>query len=220
MIDVNQTLGDVAATQPGASQVFLRHRLDFCCGGGRSLRDACRDAGLDPDVIIAEIAAETEPGSSAGWTDRPLDELVEFIVSHYHDRLRADLPGLIAAAQRVEHVHASKEDCPRGLASHLEHLQVEILQHLTKEEQVLFPAIYQGRRGAMIQMPVRMMMQEHDDHAENMQRSRVLAHNFEAPAEACGTWRALYAGLHQLERELMEHIHLENNVLFVRALND
>ncbi|MCA9587981.1 MAG: hemerythrin domain-containing protein, partial [Myxococcales bacterium] len=87
------------------------------------------------------------------------------------------------------------------------------------EEQVLFPAIHGGRLGAPVHMPIRVMMQEHDDHGENLRRMRELATGYVPPPEACATWRALYAGLEKLEAELMEHIHLENNVLFPRALN-
>ncbi len=90
---------------------------------------------------------------------------------------------------------------------------------MMKEEQMLFPAILAGRRGGHVHMPIRVMMHEHDDHGENLRRLRELATDFRPPVEACATWRALYAGLEKLESELMEHIHLENNVLFPRALN-
>ena len=101
----------------------------------------------------------------------------------------------------------------------LTQLADELSQHMAKEEQVLFPAIQGGRRGAPVHMPIRMMMQEHDDHGENLRRMRELATGYVPPPEACATWRALYAGLEKLEAELMEHIHLENNVLFPHALN-
>jgi regulator of cell morphogenesis and NO signaling len=85
---------------------------------------------------------------------------------------------------------------------------------------VLFPALRSGNRGQTVHMPIRVMMQEHEDHGANLKRIRELSSDFALPAEACGTWRALYAGLEKLESELMEHIHLENNVLFPRTLND
>lgn len=218
MIHSDQTLGAVATAHPAATQVFLRHRLDFCCGGGRPLARACREAGLDPEVVIAEIEAATAQAAPERWDTRPLPELIDFIVTRYHDALRRDLPGLLEAAKKIERVHAKKESCPRGLAEHLERLDAEIRQHLAKEEQVLFPAIRAGSRGVLVHMPVRVLMQEHDDHGASLARLRELSTGYEPPPEACATWRALYAALHELERELMQHIHLENNVLFPRAL--
>jgi regulator of cell morphogenesis and NO signaling len=219
MIDANQTLGQVATAHPASTLVFLRHRLDFCCGGGRPFADACRAAGLDPGEVIQEIQSEGASKTSERWDTKPLPDVIDFVLGRYHESLRADLPALIEAARRVERVHGKKPSCPTGLASHLEQMGSELLQHMMKEEQVLFPAIRAGRRGAPVHMPIRMMMHEHDDHGAQLERLRELATDFAPPAEACATWRALYAGLQKLESELMEHIHLENNVLFPRALN-
>ena len=219
MINANDTLGQIATAHPASTLVFLRHRIDFCCGGGRKLSDACRAAGLEPEQVIAEISAEEASRSPERWDTKPLPDLIGFIVTRYHEPLRSDLPALIEAARRVERVHAKKATCPSGLAAHLEQLDAEVQQHLAKEEQVLFPAIRSGSRGAHVHMPVRVMMQEHDDHGATLSRLRELATDFNPPPEACATWRALYVGLEKLEAELMEHIHLENNVLFPRALN-
>ena len=218
MIDANQTLGQVATAYPASTLVFLRHRLDFCCGGGRRLGDACRAVGLNPALIVAEIAAQGAVRPEERWDEKPLNELIDFILTRYHEPLRQDLPALIAAARKVERVHSQKASCPHGLASHLEALDAEVRQHLAKEEQMLFPAIRSGSHGAQVHMPIRVMMQEHDDHGASLQHLRELTTDFNPPTEACATWRALYASLEKLEAELMEHIHLENNVLFPRAL--
>ena len=219
MINQNDTLGGVAATHPASTQVFLRHRLDFCCGGNTPLGEACSAAGLDPDAVIEEIAALDEKISLLRWDSAPLSDLIEFILTNYHEPLRLDLPALVAAAVKVERVHGNKTTCPNGLASDLVRMRSEILEHLAKEEQILFPAIVAGGRGARIHMPVRVMMQEHEDHGANLIRLREFTNDFRPPREACATWRALYEGLERLESELMEHIHLENNVLFRRSLN-
>ena len=219
MLNIHQTLGHVAATQPASTMVFLRHRLDFCCKGGQKLVDACRAAGLEPDAIIAEIEAESGRGTPVRWDEQPLGELIDFIITRYHDSLRADLPALLAAATRVERVHAAKASCPHGLAKELEAFERDLSQHLLKEERALFPAIRSGAGGDVISAPTSVMMQEHEDHGAVLERLRTLTGDYDPPLEACATWRALYAGLATLERELMEHIHLENNVLFPRALN-
>ena len=219
MIDPHETLGQVATAHPASTHVFLRHRLDFCCGGSQLLGDACRAAGLKPETIIAEIEAESAAKDPKRWDTRPLPEVIDFILTRYHEPLRADLSALLEAARKVERVHAKKPSCPRGLAAHVEALDAELQQHLTKEEQVLFPAIRSGCVGADVQKPILVLTHEHDDHGVGLKRLRELATDFSPPPEACATWRALYSGLEKLEAELMEHIHLENNVLFPRALN-
>ncbi len=214
----DETLGEIAARHPPSTAVFLRHRLDFCCGGRTKLVDACAALGLAPAIVLAEIvdASRTEPTES--WEHRPLGELTAFLVRRYHDALRRDLPPLIEAARKVERVHGAKPSCPRGLGTLLEGVQAELLLHMRKEEDVLFPAIEAGTRGQAIHRPVRVLMEEHDEHGEHLRALRVLTHDYAAPPEACATWRALLGSLEKLEAELMEHIHLENNVLFPRAL--
>lgn len=221
MINTNDTLGSLATRYPSATAVFLRHRLDFCCRGRDTLSDACRSAGLDPAAIVAEMEAHDadEDQEQPHWDIRPIPELVDHILGRYHEPLRHDLPALIDAARKVERVHRDKPSCPHGLAEHLARARSELEEHMGKEEQVLFPALRSGSHGQAMHMPIRVMMQEHEDHGVSLRRIRELTSDLEAPADACGTWRALYAALGQLEADLMEHIHLENNVLFPRGLN-
>lgn len=213
------TLATLATKHPGASRVFQRHGLDFCCHGNISLADACEQHTLDPSALLTELAAEaaTADAPLIAWDEKPLPELVDFILSHYHEPLRSELPRLSALARKVERVHREKATVPVGLADHLEKMLDSLERHMNKEEQVLFPAINAGR-GRQAVMPVQVLEHEHEDHAEELARLRELANGFAPPEEACTTWRALYLGLEQFERELMEHIGLENNVLFPRAL--
>ena len=211
-----RTLGEIAATVPTATRVFLRHRLDFCCGGRRTLAQACEQAGLDAAAIERELAAEiARPADVGAWEDRPTADLCEHIVRHYHEALRRDVPALIRAARRVEHVHAAKPDVPAGLADVLETFWEEMQDHMRKEEMILFPLLARDSSGAA--MPVRVMEAEHDAHAERLAQIRALTGEMTPPGHACATWRALYDGLAAMERELMLHIHLENHVLFPRA---
>ncbi len=212
------TLAELATAHPAASRVFHRHGLDFCCGGRRPLADACSERGLDEVAIMDEIEQESGVESGERWDERPIPELVDFIVRRYHDTLRVEIPELVALAEKVEKVHADKATCPRGLAEHLRNVQREVSMHLAKEENVLFPMIVSGM-ASMAAGPIRVMEAEHDDHRESLLRNRALTANLTAPPEACTTWRALYLRLDALEGELMEHIHLENNVLFPRVLN-
>jgi len=212
------TLADLATSFAGAARVFHRHGLDFCCHGRVSLESACATRRLDVGALIGELAAGArDVREFRGWSAAPLSELIEHVLERFHASHREELPRLAAAARKVEAVHGDKTSCPRGLAELLERMVEELEDHMQKEEQVLFPLIRRGQ-GALAGMPVQVLEHEHLDHGANLQRVRELAHDFEAPPEACNTWRALYLGLAELERDLMEHIHLENNVLFPRAL--
>ena len=214
---ISTSLGELAAQQPSATRVFMRHHLDFCCGGKRSLAEACSRAGLDPAQILAELDLEA--------TREPVDaverlgqsELANHIEAHYHQGLRRDLPLLIEGARKVERVHAGKPGVPAGLADVLTDLLAEMESHMAKEERILFPMIRRGARGEAVYMPVRMMEREHDSHGAELARIRTLTGDLRIPDHACATWRALYQGLETLEADLMQHIHLENNVLFARA---
>lgn len=212
------TLSELAITRPGAVGVFRNHGLDFCCHGRRSLAEACTEKGLDPKAIATEIeSAEPSRSPIHDWTARPLNELIDFIERRYHAALRADLPILTELARKVERVHADKPTCPRGLTAHLESMGEALDEHLAKEEQVLFPIVRAGR-GRMAACPVQVMEREHEDHGRSLDRLEELTGSFRAPAEACASWIALYTGLERLADDLVEHIHLENNVVFPRAL--
>lgn len=218
-LDKHTTLAELALSSPAASRVFHRQGLDYCCGGRRSLDDACRQADLDPETILSEIRSQSASTDRLSWSQRPLGELIDFIVERYHTALRAELPELVALAEKVETRHGDKLTCPRGLAAHLTAVHEAVLEHLAKEEQVLFPMIL-GGHGSHAGGPVQVMEMEHRDHAANLQRTRELTGDLVTPPEACTSWSALYLRLLELEAELMEHIHLENNVLFPRALEE
>ncbi len=218
MMTTEATLADLAVTKPGAARVFLDHGLDFCCRGRRSLNEACAEKGLEADSVLQAIEAQQYTADPlTQWKDRPLGVLVDHVVERYHTWLRTEFPGLLTMARKVEAVHAEKPTVPKGLADHLEHLYTETLSHLQKEEMILFPMIRSGM-GRGCGGPIQVMETEHRDVGEALERVRALTANLTAPPEACTTWRALYLGLKRLETEFMEHIHLENNILFPRAL--
>jgi regulator of cell morphogenesis and NO signaling len=215
---ITDSLADLAVTHPAASRVFRRHGLDFCCHGRRPLSEACAERNLAADEVVAEIAREQAGAAERPrWEERPLEELIRHIVDVYHLRLRAELPELVSLAAKVERRHAEKASCPRGLRAHLEEVHQAVLAHLAKEEQILFPMILAGR-GRNAAAAITVMESEHVDHGANLEKTRQLTADLVPPQEACPTWKALYLRLEQLESELMEHIHLENNILFRRVL--
>jgi regulator of cell morphogenesis and NO signaling len=220
MDTLNTPIGDIARDQPSSTRVFLRYKLDFCCSGRCTLREACAKAGLDAQQIKIEVEQATTATPAASWETRSSAQLVDHIVTRYHVTLRRDMPALIDAARKVERVHADKPAVPTGLAEVLVEFWTEMQQHMMKEERVLFPMLCTGIRGAQVYMPVRVMEHEHAEHAAHLARIREVTGDLQIPPQACATWTALYRGLAEVEAELMEHIHLENNVLFPRVGGD
>ena len=215
----NTTLGDLVIAVPGSTALLRSYRLDFCCGGASTLGQACRLGGIALEKVEQELEKfqRTEVANPVhSW---PLTKITQYIVDHYHQELRRCVPELIFLAEKVERVHAGKPDCPQGVAHAIRNIKVEMDSHMQKEEEILFPMIAAGN-GTMAYMPIRIMLAEHEGHGANLGLLRELAYNYKAPEDACNTWRALYAGLDQMEHELMEHIHLENHVLFTRALSE
>lgn len=217
-ISPSDTLADLAIRSAGASRVFARHSLDFCCHGQVSLAAACAKKGLDLDTLIAELEAEQPRDASfERWDHRSIPELIDHITRRFHAPHRDELPRLVDMAKRVEKAHGEKTTCPRGLAVTLEQLAAELGLHMDKEERILFPMLASGQ-GAAATGPIRVMEQEHEDAAIVLGRIRTMTRDHTPPQDACATWRALCLGLAEFERELMEHVHLENHVLFPRAL--
>ncbi|MCW2483376.1 iron-sulfur cluster repair protein YtfE, partial [Candidatus Symbiopectobacterium sp. NZEC135] len=143
--------------------------------------------------------------------------IIPHIIQRYHDRHREQLPELILMAEKVERVHHEKSACPRGLSAQLTLILDDLSQHMMKEERILFPMIQAGM-GAQASGPISVMEHEHDDAGQQLEVVKNLTNNVTPPENACNTWRALYAGINVFISDLMEHIHLENNILFPRAL--
>ncbi len=220
IIQSDSTVGQWAAEHPLATRVFHRYGIDFCCDGGRKLQEACAARGVDPEMVVEEIRKElsTTTIPEERWVEAPLEDLVQHILETYHRPLQEELPRLESMVQKVLQVHGDKDpDTLSELGEVYAGLKAELDQHIVKEEQILFPMIIQGQ-GAMAGGPVSVMQHEHDSAGAALRRLRELTKDFQVPPEACNTWRALWHGLAALEESLHQHIHLENNILFPRAL--
>jgi regulator of cell morphogenesis and NO signaling len=194
------TVGEIAATTPGATGVFRRFKLDFCCGGDVPLREAALKRGVDPaDVERALDALAPEEPDAAN--SLPTDALIAHIVSRYHEAHRRDLPELVRLARKVEAVHGEHPEAPLGLAVAL--------------QQILFPAMLAGASGPL-DGPLAQMRDDHDEHGAALRYLEQVTGGFALPEGACRSWTALYLGVEQLVDDVMDHIHLENNVLFPR----
>ena len=213
----DQSLGELALSIPRASALFRQYDMDYCCGGKQTLARAAQRKALNVEEIEAALTKLAEQPVDKEWRVAPLAEIIDHIIVRYHDRHREQLPELILQATKVERVHADKPNVPHGLAKYLTMLHEELTNHMMKEERILFPMIKQGQ-GSHAAGPVSVMESEHDEAGELLEVIKHTTHNVTPPPEACTTWRAMYNGINELIDDLMEHISLENNVLFPRAL--
>ncbi len=213
------TVGEISTTRPLAIKVFQRHGIQFCCSGGTTLAEACAARGVDENSLLQEIAAEEARSvtTERRWDQAPLNELIDHLQVQYHAPMREDLARIEVMAARVVQVHGHKDDDLALLLDVVIALRNDLEPHLTRQEQVLFPQILRGD-GAAAGAPIAAMRHEHEQVAILLARARELTNEYQIPAGACRTWSALWAGLETLDRELVEHIALENNVLFPRAL--
>lgn len=224
-------VGEIATAQPASIRVFQKYGIDFCCGGKRPLADVCEERQIEYDELATAIANAELPRDDRDWAEAPLTVLVDHIVQLYHETLRQELPRLLAMADKVNNVHGAKmpDTFPR-LNSVLRELAEELMSHMGKEEMILFPAVVEleAARGdgsapqtrfplGALRMPISVMEQEHALAGNLLAALRELTSGYEPPEWACNTFRGLYAGLDELERDLHVHIHLENNILFPRA---
>ena len=224
-------VAEIATHNPAATRVFHRYGIDFCCGGKRPLAEVCRERQLDADRLLREIE-ELAPGSAEekDWSEAPLSAVVQHILDRYHSSLREELPRLSQMAGKVLRVHGERfPDMIPPLAARLQELRTELESHMMKEERVLFPYVVTLEQASKdgdafprppfgtVENPIRAMEAEHEDAGRLLAEMRRLTDGYTLPEGACNTFRALFQGLEQLEREMHLHVHLENNVLFPRT---
>lgn len=220
------TVAQMAIAQPGALSVFTKYNIDYCCGGHRSLEEACRRIGVDPEKIKAEIY-ESSPGDS-GQVLRPESWsstfLVDFIVENHHAYVRRAIPEVESFLDKVCDRHG--KDCVELLKIRecFHDLSEELRSHMEKEERILFPAIQRldAQRTEnhpierIIQAPIDAMEDEHQTAGDLVKHIRSLSNNYTPPDFACPTFQITYRKLREFDNDLMKHIHLENNILFER----
>jgi regulator of cell morphogenesis and NO signaling len=223
-VTTNETVGEIVATNPASARVFERHGIDYCCGGGRPLGEACSEKGLSVDELASELAKEDAPGQR-DWRSAPLAELIGHILSKHHSYLRAELPEIERKIDKVLEAHRERHGQTISALGEIFHaLKAELSAHMMKEERILFPVIRRMEETSRLAMPagaihqpIRVMEHEHASAGQALADMRRLTGGFAAPDDACNTFRVLYRQLEELETDLHVHIHLENNILFPRA---
>jgi regulator of cell morphogenesis and NO signaling len=221
------TVGEIVAADFRAASVFEQFGIDFCCGGRRSVSEACSTAAVDPASVRAALDALPPAGTQGddltGW---PVDRLIDHIVETHHAYIRDALPAIARRLAKLVEVHGQRHPELAQIAVSFDRIGRDLLQHMLKEEHVLFPYVRElARHGPRIpspfgtvENPIRMMEREHRDAGDEMQVIRELSDGFQPPPSACTTYRVTFQELATFERDLHRHVHLENNVLFPKAV--
>jgi len=231
MIDSASTLRSIALEQPATIRVFERFHLDYCCGGNRLLAEACAEKGIAMDEVVAALAKEAKSApAEEDFSQATSTALIRHIVETHHAYVRSELPRLQAMAERVAAKHGPAHPECTSIQRNLAQLAEELNSHLNKEERILFPYIEdlersQSRDAAApsacfgsVEGPIQVMINEHEGAATLLGEMRAATHGFVPWPEACPTTVGLYYGLDAFERDLHRHVHLENNLLFPRAI--
>ena len=227
-LDAESTVAQWVAENPPTATVLEEFEIDYCCGGGISLSEACERKRLDPDAVLSrlsEAAVEARKESTENWLDSELSELCDHIEATHHSYLRKQLPRLTELIDKVACAHEAKHPELRALQQAFRDLRAELEPHMMKEEQILFPAIRQLENIASqptfpfgsVANPIRMMEHEHDAAGSGLTRIRELTGRYETPEDACNTYIVMLNALQELEADLHRHIHKENFILFPRA---
>lgn len=212
-LNASQTVGKIATSLPGAAALFRRHGISFCCGGSDSIEAAAEAAGLSTETLVGELQGLVDAASTEA-PDGTVD-LINHIRTRYHDTHRAELISLIPLAAKVERVHGDHPDAPIGLANLLERIQSDLHSHMHREELMLFPLMERGDHQALTRR-IEQMRHEHEVEADHLTELEHVTGGFHLPDGACNSWRALYTGAKKFADDLVQHMHLENEVLFVR----
>ncbi|HKS27662.1 MAG TPA: iron-sulfur cluster repair di-iron protein [Pyrinomonadaceae bacterium] len=235
-LQTTKTVRELALEIPGATRVFERLGIDYCCGGAKSLADACATRSLSAEEVIEQLKEEGETSFGAvteakDFTRLTMTELISYIVNKHHAFTRQELQRLDALVNKVCSVHGESHGELLKVQALFRELAADLQPHMLKEEMVLFPYVMRLEEAVLnnqpapapppfmtVRNPVRMMSLEHDTAGDLLRGMREASSDYMVPADACFSYRTLYRALEEFEQDLHQHIHLENNILFPRAI--
>lgn len=226
------TIGEIVAEDFRTAAILERYGLDFCCGGKRTLDEACRERGVDAARVATELGSlsAAAPEGIVRFGDWPVDALIDHILVRHHAYVRGTLPVLLGHTRKIAEVHGARSPELPHVAQRFAGVAREMTLHMAKEEEILFPYIRTlvdaDRLGARVGRspfgtvgnPIRMMEHEHEHAGGEMRLIRELTKGYQPPDFACATYRVCLSELDAFERDLHRHVHLENNILFPAAL--
>jgi len=220
-----KTVGEIAASDAKKVKVFMKYGIDFCCGGRKSLKEACEEAGVDYQKLNEELNSSNESGSESDFNSMPLHELTKHIVQKHHQYIKQNKDVLLGLSEKVSERHGSKHPELKEIHRCFIDLINELEPHLFKEENILFPyietmSLEKNSKAPFgtVENPIRMMLYEHDIAGDLIKKIREYSGQYQIPEDACGSYSALYRLLKEFDDDLILHIHLENNILFPRSI--
>ena len=235
MINSETTVKDVALQMPHSTRLFEKLKIDYCCGGNQPLAKACASAGVDVDSLmgmLAEVTQSTSPGKCMlDFQNASVSELITHILETHHVFTKSEMDRLQLLADKVLHAHGGNHPELIHLDELFTRLCADLKPHMFKEEQILFPYIVAlaeatNQKRAVpfapfgtVNNPICMMMREHDTAGDILRELRALTSDYKVPADACISYQTLYEALENFEKDLHQHIHMENNLLFPKALD-
>jgi regulator of cell morphogenesis and NO signaling len=227
----NRTVKELAVQIPGAARVFENFGIDYCCGGNVPLSQACTNAALRLEDVLASLEkAQRDPAPAKDWAQAPLASLAQHIVGVHHSFTAAETTRLEALFVKVCVAHGERHPELYHMQAKFAEMANELRTHMMKEENILFPYLAAMERAVnekkplpsamfgSVENPVRTMIQEHDSAGEALRALRTASHSYAVPEDACPSYRELYKSLEAFEADMHIHVHLENNILFPRAL--
>jgi regulator of cell morphogenesis and NO signaling len=229
-----KTVRELALEFPNATRVFEKVGIDYCCGGNKSLEEACATANVSPNEILDSLELAQEESRTSrkerNWQAEPLADVIAHITNTHHKYTREEIARLQPLLDKVCSVHGKNHPELQHIRASFRGLAQELTTHMMKEEMVLFPYIVRMEESVIqrepvlpppfgsVQNPVAMMMHEHDSAGEALRAMRQLSAGYTPPGDACLSYQTLYKALADFEADLHQHIHLENNILFPRAI--
>lgn len=227
-----KTIGQLVAEDYRTAQVFKNHGIDFCCKGNRSIEEVAQKNNMDAAVLYSELEAvqNRKSGENTDFGSWPLDLLTDYIEKKHHRYVEEKIPILKAYLDKLCKVHGGRHPELFQIQDHFITSSGELTAHMKKEELILFPIIRKmvdaNQKGTAmkkphfgtVENPIQMMMHEHENEGDRFQEISKLSNNYTPPADACNTYRVAFALLQEFEDDLHRHIHLENNILFPKAI--
>jgi regulator of cell morphogenesis and NO signaling len=229
-LNLDTAVRDFVLEKPSAARIFENLGIDYCCGGSQTLAQACRLANRSPEEVNAELQKVNSLPPEKDWRNAPLADLAQHIVDRHHSFTRAELARLTSLISKVISAHGANHPELARLQLTFEAVVQELTMHMMKEERMLFPYIAEIEEAARIhrhptapmfgtvQNPVAAMMMEHEASGQALQKICELSNHYAIPPDACASYQELYRALPAFEADLHQHIHLENNILFPRAV--
>ena len=229
-VETSKTVRELVLANPAAARTLEQFGIDYCCGGNKSLVEACANARVPIEQVVTALEVPRPIPDARDWGNAPLAQLTQHIVEKHHAFTREELKRLTSLLAKVVTAHATNHPELARVQFLFRGLDQELTMHMMKEEEFLFPYIEEMEAAVnakrslpscmfgTVQNPVRMMMMEHDSAGDALREMRAITNSYTVPAEACMSYQELYRALPAFEADMHEHIHLENNILFPRSI--